>query len=178
MRLFMTSEHHTCGAFATWPLQRTRRLRDQTFRRKQTLLTARARRSRLELRLSPVSAFALIHSRAFSNSRNWQAQCESAPLPDFALDAHAPAVRRDDVFDQTQPQSVAANLRRLRLFAAIERLEDEILLGRRDAQPAIRNSDLDLFGVGRLYQFGAQPDPAAVTPVFHCVTEQVLNRAA
>jgi hypothetical protein len=63
-------------------------------------------------------------------------QNEYASLPDFALDAHAPAVRRDDLFDQTQPQSVSANLSRLRLFAAIERLEDALLLGRRDAKSA------------------------------------------
>src|SRR5262245_60213847 len=105
-------------------------------------------------------------------------QNEDASLPDFALDAHAPAVRRDDVFNQTESQSVAANLRRLRLFAAIERLEDALLLGRRDAQPAIRDPDLNLFAVDRLYKLSAQPDPAAVAAVFHRVAEQVLNRAA
>src|SRR5215470_20180155 len=105
-------------------------------------------------------------------------QNEHASLPDFALDAHAPAVRRENVFNQTQSQSVAANLRRLRLFAAIERLKDALLLGRRDAQPAIRNSDLNLFAGGRPYQFGAQPDPSASAVVFHRVAEQVLNRAA
>jgi Phage integrase family len=86
-------------------------------------------------------------------------QNEYASLPDFALDAYAPAVRRDDVFDQAQPQSVAANLRRLRFFAAVERLKDALLLGWRDAKSAIRDSDLNLFAVGCLYQFGAQPDP-------------------
>src|SRR5262245_35386209 len=105
-------------------------------------------------------------------------QNEDASLPDFALDAHAPAVRRDDVFNQTESQSVAANLRRLRLFAAIERLEDALLLGRRDAQPAIRDPDLNLFAVDRLYKLSAQPDPATVAAVFHRVAEQVLNRAA
>src|SRR5215475_14821444 len=98
----------------------------------------------------------------FSADKNRQMQCEYASLPDSALYADEPAVRRHDVFDQTQPQSVATNLRRGYFFATIERLEDAFLLGRRDAQPAIRDSDLNLFADWRLYRFRAQPDPATV----------------
>src|SRR5215475_1434524 len=105
-------------------------------------------------------------------------QSEYASLPDLALDAHTSAVGRDDVFDQAQPQSVAMNLRRLRFFATIERLEDALLLGRRDARSAIRDLDLNLFAVGRLYRFGAQSDPATPAAVFRRIAEQVLNRAA
>src|SRR5262245_28584469 len=135
-------------------------------------------RSRPELRLSSVFAFTLIHRRASRDSRNWEMQNEHASLPGVALDADAPAVRRDDVFDQAQPQSVATNLRRSYFFATIERLEDAFLLGRRDAKPAIRDPDLSLFAIDRLYRLGAQSDPAAVAAVFHRVAEQVLNRAA
>src|SRR2546428_4202350 len=95
---------------------------------------------------------------SFRHGQNRQMQNEYASLPDFALDAYAPAVRRDDVFDQAQPQSIAANLRRHHFFASIERVEDALLLGRRDAQSAIRNTDLNLFGAGRLYRFGAELD--------------------
>src|SRR4030095_2417373 len=153
-------------------------IRNQLFWHMQTLLTTGVRRSRLELRLRPVFAFALIHRRDFRNSRNRQMQNEHASSPDFAPAPPAPAVRRDDVFNQTESQSVAANLRRLRLFAAIERLEDAILLGRRDAQTAIRDPDLNLFAVDRLYRLSAQPDPAAVATVFHRVAEQVFKPPA
>src|SRR5262249_16654120 len=87
-------------------------------------------------------------------------------------------VGRNDVFDQTQPQSVAVNLRRLRFFATIERLEDARLFGWRYTQSAIRDLDLDLFAVSRLYRFGAQSDPATPAAVFRRVAEQILNRAA
>src|SRR6266545_4897561 len=129
-----------------------------------------------ESRLNDVFCCGL--SRGLRGSQNRQMQYEHASLPDVALDAHAPAVRRDDVFDQAQPQSVATNLRRSYFFATIERLEDALLLGRRDAQPAIRDPDLKLFAGGCLYRLGDQSDPATVAAVFHRIAEQVLNRAA
>src|SRR5262249_23535494 len=114
----------------------------------------------------------------FRSNQNRQMQNEHASLPDVALDAHAPAVRREDVFNQTESQSVAANLRGLRLFAAIERLEDALLLGRRDAQPPIRDPDLNLLTIDRLSRTSSQPETAAVAAVFYRVAEQFLNRAA
>src|SRR5262245_22906655 len=135
--------------------------------------------SRLTCRESLLNVrFGYSLNRSFRYSQNRKIQNEYASLTEFALDAHAPAVRGDDVFDQAQSQSVATNLRRLRFFATMERLKDALLLGWRDAQPAIRNSDLNLFAGGCLYRFGAQPDPAAVAAVFHRIAEQVLNRAA
>src|SRR5688572_21494141 len=108
------------------------------------------------LAISPEAGLSYVIGRSLRRGQNRQMQGEHASLPDFALDAHTPAVGRDDMFDQAQSQSVAVNLGSLRLFAAIERLENTLLLGWRDAQ--------------------SDPTPGAA--VFHRVAEQIVYRAA
>src|SRR5688572_289352 len=130
------------------------------------------------LAISPEAGLSYVIGRSLRRGQNRQMQGEHASLPDFALDAHTPAVGRDDMFDQAQSQSVAVNLGSLRLFAAIERLENTLLLGWRDAQSAIRYFDLNLFAVIRLNRFGAQSDPTTGAAVFHRVAEQIVYRAA
>ena len=54
-----------------------------------------------------------------------------------ALHGHAAAVRLDDALDDAEAEAVAVNLARLRVGAAVERLEDVRQIGRRDAQPLV-----------------------------------------
>ncbi len=59
-----------------------------------------------------MSNLATFSIRLFTAIETGSRKVNTASLPNFALDAHAPAVRRGDVFDQTQSQPVAVNLRR------------------------------------------------------------------
>src|SRR5215470_2931916 len=158
---------HSARCFANTP-QRLTLL--QTIRHRLSTLTISP-----ESRLNGVFGCGL--SRGLRGGQNRQTHNEYASLSNLALDAHTPAVRRGDVFDQTQPQPVAVNLRRHHFLTAVKRLEDALHLRRRNAQPAVRDSDPNLFAVGRRRRFDAQPNPAAVAAVFHRVAKQILNRA-
>src|SRR5882672_8251775 len=108
---------------------------------------------------------------------NWQpdgkgtAFTGAAPHGDFAV------MRLNNVFDQTQSQSVAVDLRGSGLAASIERLEDARQIFFRDTQTAILERKCYIWWLNGAVYPSLQSDPTTFAAVLHRVAEQVLQRA-
>src|SRR4051812_30305366 len=84
------------------------------------------------------------------------------------------AVCFDDPFHQAQAKAGAVDLRGDDLGGAVEGIEDLRLVGRRDADAAIADADLNRAAGVR----GANADPPCVGAVLQCVADEILEDAA
>src|SRR5216110_2307945 len=101
-----------------------------------------------------------------------QRQREGAARALTAADTDAAAVRFDDVFDETQSQAIATDLRGSRFIAAIKRLKDVRQICGWNAKPVIAHGDLDRRLLALIDGPGLKTDPTAFTAVLHGVVEQ------
>src|SRR5436853_7915980 len=99
------------------------------------------------------------------SSDSGQREYKGAACALIAPDTDAAAVRFDDVFDETQSEAVAANLRGSRFIAAIKRLKDVRQFFRRNAESVVADRDLHRRLLALIDDLSLQTDPAAFTAV-------------
>src|SRR5215467_15522412 len=89
----------------------------------------------------------------------------------FTLHPDAAAVSFDEVLGNGKAEAGAADFARPRNIHSIEALKDSRLIHFRNADPRIRNSELDFVSIGG----SGNCNPAAGWRVLHCIVQQVLQ---
>src|SRR5262249_11954294 len=98
-------------------------------------------------------------------------EAEPAALAQCALDPDASTLQLDQAPGEGQAEASARVAASRRALELLERLEDALLVLRRDARARVRDHDLD----GSLQAMGRDVDPSALRSELHGVGEQVVQ---
>src|SRR6266568_2775065 len=103
-------------------------------------------------------------------------KCEGAAMAQLAFHRETTAHGLGNTSRQRQSQTGSVDLCRSDRLAAIERLKDLFDLRRLNAYSSILDADLNLSpAVAGIAQASSDPDPPAVSTIFHRVADQVLQ---
>src|SRR3989442_9560849 len=105
-------------------------------------------------------------------------QRESATGTRPAAHTDSAAVRLNNLFQQTEPDAAALNLRGDRLMATVKRLEDVRNVCRVDPYAAIFNGDLDFVSGLSGRRLRADTRPTVLPVILDRITDQILHDAS